>query len=92
MSEELEMVYNAFLNNEVPTLWSNAAYPSLKPLGSWVKDLVLRCAFINNWIIHGLPKSYWLSGFFFPQGKWAVYTIMHFTTCHCNVSKSWIAV
>ncbi|XP_059155726.1 dynein axonemal heavy chain 6-like isoform X2 [Physella acuta] len=68
MSEELERVYNAFLNNQVPGLWATAAYPSLKPLGSWVKDLVLRCAFINNWIVHGLPKSYWLSGFFFPQG------------------------
>ncbi|XP_012945211.2 dynein heavy chain 6, axonemal [Aplysia californica] len=68
MSEELETVYNAFLNNQVPDLWANSAYPSLKPLGSWVKDLVLRCAFINNWIVHGLPKSYWLSGFFFPQG------------------------
>ncbi|XP_055873384.1 dynein axonemal heavy chain 6-like isoform X2 [Biomphalaria glabrata] len=68
MSEELERVYNAFLNNQVPGLWASAAYPSLKPLGSWVKDLVLRCAFINNWIVHGLPKSFWLSGFFFPQG------------------------
>ena len=68
MSGELEMVYNAFLNNTVPSLWANSAYPSLKPLGSWVKDLILRCAFINNWIIHGQPKSYWLSGFFFPQG------------------------
>jgi len=68
MSEELETVYNAFLNNQVPELWASAAYPSLKPLGSWVRDLVLRCAFINNWIQHGLPKSFWLSGFFFPQG------------------------
>ncbi|BFZ25685.1 hypothetical protein BsWGS_28724 [Bradybaena similaris] len=68
MSEDLERIYNAFLNNQVPSQWANAAYPSLKSLGSWVKDLVLRCSFINNWIVHGQPKSYWLSGFFFPQG------------------------
>ncbi|XP_033099985.1 dynein heavy chain 6, axonemal-like [Anneissia japonica] len=68
MSEELEAVYNSFLNNQVPTLWSNAAYPSLKPLASWVKDLELRCGFIGHWIEHGPPKSFWLSGFFFPQG------------------------
>lgn len=68
MSEELEMVYNAFLNNQVPGLWANAAYPSLKPLGSWVNDLVYRCAFVENWIKWGQPKSFWLSGFFFPQG------------------------
>ena len=68
MSEELEMVYTSFLNNTVPSLWANAAYPSLKPLGSWVADLVLRCAFIYDWICVGQPKSYWMSGFFFPQG------------------------
>ena len=28
-------------------MWANAAYPSLKPLSSWVKDLVLRLHFIN---------------------------------------------
>ena len=68
MSEQLEMVYNAFLNNQVPSMWADAAYPSLKPLGSWVTDLVYRCVFIDNWIKHGQPKSFWLSGFFFPQG------------------------
>lgn len=46
MSEELERVYNSFLNNQVPTMWSNAAYPSLKPLASWVRDLQLRVGFI----------------------------------------------
>ena len=69
MNEELEMVYNCFLNNQVPGLWASAAYPSLKPLGSWVKDLVLRCSFIQNWIKTGAPKSYWLSGFFYTQGE-----------------------
>ncbi|XP_060075174.1 dynein axonemal heavy chain 6-like [Ylistrum balloti] len=68
MSEALEGVYNAFLNKQVPTMWANAAYPSLKPLGSWVEDLTYRTAFIDNWIRHGLPKSFWMSGFFFPQG------------------------
>ena len=69
MSEELEMVYHSFLNKHVPELWAAAAYPSLKCLASWVTDLVYRCCFINDWIVHGLPKSFWLSGFFFPQGK-----------------------
>jgi len=68
MSLELDLVYTSFLNNQVPEMWSNAAYPSLKPLASWVKDLELRTGFIDNWIEHGMPKSFWLSGFFFPQG------------------------
>ncbi|XP_072261492.1 dynein axonemal heavy chain 6 [Pyxicephalus adspersus] len=68
MSEEMEKVYKSFLNNQVPTLWADAAYPSLKPLGSWVKDLLLRTSFIDAWIRMGQPKSFWISGFFFPQG------------------------
>uniref|UniRef100_A0A8C6R3K0 Dynein, axonemal, heavy chain 6 n=1 Tax=Nannospalax galili TaxID=1026970 RepID=A0A8C6R3K0_NANGA len=68
MSEEMEKVYNSFLNNQVPSLWSNTAYPSLKPLGSWVKDLILRTAFVDLWLKGGQPKSFWISGFFFPQG------------------------
>ena len=47
MSEELERVYHSFLNNQVPEMWSNAAYPSLKPLASWVRDLQLRVAFVG---------------------------------------------
>ena len=68
MNDVLEKVYTCFLNNQVPDLWGNAAYPSLKPLGSWVKDLILRCDFIQNWIKHGPPKSFWLPGFFYTQG------------------------
>lgn len=55
MSEEMERVYHSFINNQVPALWANAAYPSLKPLGGWVKDLVLRTAFVDVRIndVHG---------------------------------------
>ncbi|XP_055452394.1 dynein axonemal heavy chain 6 [Psammomys obesus] len=68
MSEEMEKVYHSFLNNQVPSLWSNTAYPSLKPLGSWIKDLILRTEFVDLWLRRGQPKSFWISGFFFPQG------------------------
>ena len=47
MNEQLERMYNSFINNQVPALWSNGAYPSLKTLGSWVKDLQLRCDFMD---------------------------------------------
>ena len=67
MSEPLEKMFNSLFDNQVPTMWSKVAYPSLKPLGSWVKDLVQRCAFIQNWITNGSPAVYWISGFFFPQ-------------------------
>ncbi|CAF0758924.1 unnamed protein product [Brachionus calyciflorus] len=67
MSQELEEMSNSLFNNQVPNLWAKAAYPSLKPLAAWVTDLVLRMHFVQDWIDNGMPKVYWISGFFFPQ-------------------------
>ena len=39
MTGELEQMYTDFLNNKVPGLWEKVAYPSLKPLGGWMRRL-----------------------------------------------------
>ncbi|KPA79969.1 putative dynein heavy chain [Leptomonas pyrrhocoris] len=67
MSKELEDVYRSLYNNQVPTMWADRAYPSLKSLGAWVDDLVRRLAMIQEWYDNGHPRTYWISGFFFPQ-------------------------
>ncbi|OXA50744.1 Dynein heavy chain 6, axonemal [Folsomia candida] len=69
MSEDLEKMYQAFLNNQVPDLWKPKSYGSLKSLASWYKDFQLRFNFIRGWQTKPVPpSSYWLSGFFFQQG------------------------
>tara|TARA_B110000503_G_C7027260_1_gene362423 strand:+ start:331 stop:483 length:153 start_codon:yes stop_codon:yes gene_type:complete len=50
----------------VPKSWEAAAYPSLKPLASWIKDLNERVNFMNLWLTGGNPNCFWISGFFFP--------------------------
>mmetsp|Transcript_8605 Transcript_8605/g.16207 ORF Transcript_8605/g.16207 Transcript_8605/m.16207 type:complete len:872 (+) Transcript_8605:3-2618(+) len=67
MSPDLEDVATSVYNNQVPEQWNTVAYPSLKPLSAWMADLVERFSFIQKWIDIGLPKVYWISGFFFPQ-------------------------
>ncbi|RXN34314.1 dynein heavy chain axonemal [Labeo rohita] len=67
MSSELELMSNSLFINAVPELWKAKAYPSLKPLASWVSDLVQRISFLQNWIADGIPAVFWISGFFFPQ-------------------------
>ncbi|WIA31960.1 hypothetical protein OEZ86_002815 [Tetradesmus obliquus] len=67
MSPDLEAVANSLYDNQVPESWAARAYPSLKPLSSWVADLLQRLAFIQAWVVNGTPPVYWISGFFFPQ-------------------------
>ncbi|KAH9121803.1 hypothetical protein LEN26_010526 [Aphanomyces euteiches] len=68
MSGPLERMYNGFLLQKIPKEWEDAGYPCLKPLSSWVEDFFRRLDTTNAWLVDGPPKSYWLPGFFFPQG------------------------
>ncbi|XP_054451580.1 dynein axonemal heavy chain 1 [Pteronotus mesoamericanus] len=67
MSSQLELMAASLYNNTVPELWNAKAYPSLKPLSSWVMDLLQRLDFLHTWIQEGTPAVFWISGFFFPQ-------------------------
>ncbi len=42
MSQQLEDMGNSMVKGWVPAMWSAVSYPSLKPLGSWVNDLLAR--------------------------------------------------
>jgi len=68
MSATLDSMFASFLVQRVPPNWENQCYISLKPLGAWVDDLFKRVEFMTAWLKEGLPKMFWVSGFFFPQG------------------------
>jgi dynein heavy chain len=67
LSSELEAMGNSIFDQTVPAVWEKKAYPSLKPLGPWFEDLLQRLNFIRGWIDNGIPITFWISGFFFPQ-------------------------
>jgi dynein heavy chain len=67
MSKDLEDIGNAIALNIVPNYYSNVGYPSMKPFGAWVVDLMDRLSMINEWIDKGVPAVFWISGFYFPQ-------------------------
>jgi dynein heavy chain len=68
MSGELEAMLQSFQNNQVPGIWTKVAYPCLKPLASWIKDFQRRITFFASWCEKGQPTSFWLPGFYYPQG------------------------
>lgn len=48
MSIQLESMFDSFLLKKVPELWEKVAYPSLKPLSSWLPDLIERVEFMRE--------------------------------------------
>ena len=65
MSADLENVFNAFAIGQVPDLWMSKSFPSLKPLASYVEDLLARLRLFSDWYEKGQPSIFWISGFFF---------------------------
>lgn len=68
MSSELEETFTCVQEGRVPSSWSRA-YPSLKSLGAWTRDLVLRVEHFSKWAETTQPPTlFWLAAFTFPTG------------------------
>ena len=67
MTSDLEQITLKMFDNKLPENISSVSYPSLKPLGSWVNDFIDKLNFMQKWVEEGIPKSFWISGFFFTQ-------------------------
>jgi dynein heavy chain len=68
ISEPMERLLHSLATDTVPASWRNLAYPSLRPLGQWITNLMQRCTQLTEWTSDlALPKVVWLSGLFNPQ-------------------------
>lgn len=67
MSDDLEQVGSSMYDNKVPNMWMAKSYPSLKPLASYVNDLIQKMQMMSDWIEHGPPPVFWITGFYFTH-------------------------
>lgn len=67
MSEDLESLANSLFDNQVPKMWKDVGFLSLKPLATWTEDLVIKINFFREWKNkRSTPLTFWMPGFFFP--------------------------
>jgi len=67
MSADLEGVSKAMIENKLPAMWEKVSYPSLKPLSSYVAELLERLNFFQSWVDDGPPLCFSMPYFFFVQ-------------------------
>eukprot|EP00698_Gefionella_okellyi_P011837 TRINITY_DN3147_c0_g1_i1.p1 TRINITY_DN3147_c0_g1~~TRINITY_DN3147_c0_g1_i1.p1 ORF type:complete len:4003 (-),score=857.71 TRINITY_DN3147_c0_g1_i1:159-12167(-) len=68
ISEAMEALANAIFVDRVPSTWTVLAYPSLKSLGAWFTNLLLRVEQLQRWSsAMTTPACVWVSGMFNPM-------------------------
>ena len=68
MTTPMETLMRALASDAVPPSWVRVAWPSMRPLGSWVINMLQRVLQLSDWTADmGLPRVVWLSGLFNPQ-------------------------
>ena len=67
MTSQMTRVAGDLLLDKVPETWAVVAFASLRPLGSWFKNLLERAMQLSDWALElQVPKSVWLAGLFNP--------------------------
>ncbi|KAG8014343.1 Dynein heavy chain 8 [Nibea albiflora] len=67
MSENLRDALDNIFDARVPNLWRKISWES-STLGFWFTELLERNKQFYSWVFEGRPRTFWMTGFFNPQG------------------------
>eukprot|EP00981_Chlorochromonas_danica_P009567 scaffold2734_cov243-Ochromonas_danica.AAC.5 len=79
MSDSMDLLKSSLYLDRIPPSWQKRAWPSMRPLSSWLSDFTQRLTQLEEWQNNpaDIPKVTWLSGLFNPQS---------FLTAVCQVT------
>ena len=66
LSGSLVDAFETLFAARIPKDWLKKSWEAAN-LGSWFAGLLARHDQLAKWLLHGRPKSFWLTGFFNPQ-------------------------
>lgn len=64
LRDSLDNIYDA----KVPKIWLKTSWSS-STLGFWFTEFLERTIQFSTWCFQARPNSFWMTGFFNPQGK-----------------------
>jgi len=69
MSDRMESLLDSLYMEKIPPTWAKLAFPSVRGLVSWLANLKVRCAQLDEWVADpaSVPKVVDVSLFFNPQ-------------------------
>nr|XP_054607993.1 dynein axonemal heavy chain 8 isoform X2 [Nothobranchius furzeri] len=67
MSDNLRDALDNIFDARVPNLWRKMSWES-STLGFWFTELLERHKQFSDWLFQTTPKTFWMTGFFNPQG------------------------
>lgn len=67
MTPDLEAMCTSIVQRKIPAQWLAKSYISIKPFASYIRDVLLRLAWLKRWYDDGIPTTFWIAGFFFTQ-------------------------
>ncbi|XP_074644897.1 dynein axonemal heavy chain 5-like [Tubulanus polymorphus] len=67
MNENLRDALDCMYDARIPKLWEKISWDS-STLGFWFTELIERNSQFNTWCFEGRQNTFWMTGFFNPQG------------------------